>query len=143
MTKKNAKDYIKKHSGKKINKKAEKIIKQKSKNEKITCDSLYVAAKEIGITSSEAGIQVDLMGLKLIECQLGLFGYLPNGKIFKKNIKFSKEIEGIIEENSKQGKITCKKCWEIAKNLKMKKLDISSIANIKNIRIKNCQFGAF
>ncbi|OQY02240.1 MAG: hypothetical protein B6I26_01445 [Desulfobacteraceae bacterium 4572_130] len=143
MTKKHAKDYAIKHSGKRINKKAEKIIKQKSKDEKITCKSLHIAAKEIGITPSDAGIQIDLMGLKLIECQLGVFGYLPNGKILKKEIKFSKQVEKIIEKNTQNGKIICKKCWEIAKNLKMKKLDISSIANIKNIKIKNCQLGAY
>jgi hypothetical protein len=48
-----------------------------------------------------------------------------------------------LDITSIDGRISCLECWTIAKKLKIKRLDMGSACEKKNIKIKPCQLGAF
>ncbi|NOX34719.1 MAG: hypothetical protein GXP56_13475, partial [Deltaproteobacteria bacterium] len=91
----------------------------------------------------EIGVQADLIEYRIAECQLGLFGYNDGQKIIDPGIEISPELSLELDKENQDGRISCLKCWEIAKKLKIKRLDLGSACEKKNIRIKPCQLGAF
>ncbi len=143
MTHEDAGHYAKKHKGQEIDEKIAKMLKEKSKNGSITCASVHGVAKELGILPSEAGIQVDLLELRLTKCSLGLFGYDPEWNILQKDLPISEELDNAINNASENKRITCAACWKIAEDLKIKKTDVASACEKKGLKIKQCQLGAF
>jgi hypothetical protein len=53
--------------------KAKELIKEHSKDGKITCSQAHQIAHQVGLPPREIGRLLDEMGIKVIECQLGLF----------------------------------------------------------------------
>ncbi|MBF0112846.1 MAG: hypothetical protein HQK74_08960 [Desulfamplus sp.] len=109
----------------------------------ITCEELHLISKNLGITPKEVGIQADLMELRLKECQLGLFGYEPDGKNFNKKVELSDIQLADIQAIAPDGRTTCLKCWQAAQKLNISRIDVGSMCEKMGIKIKNCQLGAF
>ncbi|MCK5542460.1 MAG: hypothetical protein KAI40_07180 [Desulfobacterales bacterium] len=145
MTHENAGHYAKKHQGIKIDNTIAEKLKKTSKDEKIPCQKIHAVANELSRIPIQVGIQADLIELRLNCCQLGLFGWEKesSGKLIDKNIQINDILEEALDKSAKDNRITCSDCWDIAKNLKIKKLDIGSACEKKGIKIKKCQLGAF
>ena len=143
MTHEDAGHYAKKHKGRKIDEKIASALKEKSKHGEITCAAVHGVADVLGILPGEAGIQVDLLELRLTKCSLGLFGYDPEGNILQKGLSVSKDLNDAIDNVAKDKRITCAECWKIADQMKIKKIDVSSACEKKGLKIKQCQLGAF
>jgi len=135
--------YAAKHSGRKINQTISKRIRALGKNDCLTCAAAHKVGKELNMAPSEIGIQTDLIEFRISECQLGLFGYSDGKKRIDPNIEIIPELNDHLEDLSSDGRISCRQCWDIAKKLKIKRLDVGSACEKKNIRIKPCQIGAF
>ncbi len=143
MTHEDAGHYAKKHQDKKIDETIAMVLKNKAKNGKITCASVHAAAKELGILPREAGVQADLLELRLTKCSLGLYGYGPQWDILQKDFTISEELDNAINSAAENKRITCSACWKIADELKIKKIDVASACEKKGLKIKQCQLGAF
>jgi len=107
------------------------------------CALAHKAGKDLNISPREIGVQTDLLEYQISGCQLGLFGYSDGEKRFDPGIDITPELNEQLENVNKDGRISCLKCWDIAKKLKIKRLDVGSACEKKNIRIKPCQLGAF
>lgn len=143
MTHSDRGNYAKKHSGSSIDPKAETLLTAEAKNGKITCAAVHGIAKKLGITPAEAGVQVDLLELRLTRCSLGLFGYGKGVKMMQPVDSIAQDLENLIDQASHDGRISCKDCWRIAKDLKISRIDVSSACEFKGLRMKPCQLGAF
>jgi hypothetical protein len=143
MTHEDRGHYAAKHQDKRINEVITQKIRALSEDNCLKCASAHRAAKALNISPAEIGVQIDLLEYRIANCQLGLFGYSDGKKRIDPNIKITPELNQHLDKASKDGRIACFKAWEIAKTLKLKKLDISSACEKKNIRIKPCQLGAF
>lgn len=135
--------YADKHPGKKIDPTISKRINSLADDGNLSCSAAHKIAKAVGISASEIGVQTDLMEYRISQCQLGLFGYFPEKKRINPDIDISKDLMAALDKANIGGKISCNQCWEIAKALKIKKLDLGSACEKKGIRIKPCQLGAF
>lgn len=143
MTHEDAGHYAKKHQGVEIEENIEEKLKKNSEDEKISCPMIHSIAKTLSIPPKEVGIQADLLELRLCNCQLGLYGWEPSGKLIDENIHISDDLEKKLKEIVKDNRIICSECWDIAKELKIKKVDVASACEKKGIKIKKCQIGAF
>jgi hypothetical protein len=143
MTHEDRGHYAAKHQDKKINEVITQKIKALSKDNCLTCTSAHRAAKALNISPSEIGVQTDLLEYRIADCQLGLFGYSDGKKRIDPDIKITPELDQQLGKEINDGRISCFKCWEIAKKLKLKRFDIGSACERKDIRIKPCQLGAF
>lgn len=118
------------------------ITKQVS-NSEIPCAVAFDIAQQLGATPQETGTAIDMLNFRLIKCQLGLFGYLPDKKIVKPSATIEPQVEALVREALVEDCLSCRKAWEIASRLNRRKLNISSICEALSIKIKPCQLGAF
>jgi hypothetical protein len=143
MTHEDAGHYAAKHKNVEINKDIAEKLKKNSENGNISCPVMHSIAKSLSTTPDKIGVQADLLEMRILYCQLGLFGWEPLGKLIDKTISISQNLDKELEKTVNDNRITCSGCWDIAKKLKMKRLDVASACEKKGIKIKKCQIGAF
>ena len=136
--------FARKHKGSiKINPLIKEAVLKRAKEEKLSCAVAFEIAKELGVEAAEVGKTVDLLNFRLMKCQLGLFGYLPEKKIIKPQNTENQDLKDAILNALVDGRLPCKNAWDIAAEFKIGKMTISSIAEAMKIKIKPCQLGAF
>jgi hypothetical protein len=144
MTHRDAADYSKKHGpGETPDPALARAVAEAAQGGEISCAQAFSIASERGVSPTEAGKALDLLGIKLVKCQLGLFRYGPNKSIVKPAAHVSPELESAIRGRIVSGRLPCSDAWRIAEERKLKKMDISGAAEALGIKIKPCQFGAF
>lgn len=144
MTHRDAGGYSKKHgAGENPDPEVSKAVSVAADAGKISCAQVFSIASELGVSPAEAGKTLDLLEIRLAKCQLGLFGYRPRKSIVKAAEEVSPELESAIRSRIEDTRLPCAKAWEIADELKLKKLDVSCAAEALGIKIKPCQLGAF
>lgn len=113
------------------------------KNNQIECSLAHKVANQLNAAPHEIGKQLDLQGCKIIQCQLGLFGYGKHKKNFNPDIIISSALNKRILTEQIDKSISCLKCWQLANELSISRLDIGSACDKKGLRIKPCQLGIF
>ncbi|HKJ99770.1 MAG TPA: hypothetical protein VJ959_12695 [Desulfotignum sp.] len=135
--------YADKHPDQKTDPVIAAKLQSVTKENQLSCASAHKAAAELGVAPKEVGIQADLLELRIVKCQLGLFGYEPEQKRIDPEIDVSDDLWATIENQSTDGKISCRESWDIAKDFKISRLHMGSACEKINIRVKPCQLGAF
>jgi hypothetical protein len=118
-------------------------INRQTKNNELSCAKAFKIAKELQVSAAEVGMTADLLNITLVKCQLGLFGYKPEKKIVKPKAAANPKLESAIQTSLVNGRLPCAKAWEIARNFKIGKMNVSSVCEQLKIKIKPCQLGAF
>jgi hypothetical protein len=120
----------------------EEILKQ-VKNKEIPCAVAFEIAGTLQVSPDAVGMTADLMDFKLIKCQLGLFGYQPQKKITKQPDRITEDLKNAIGDQLVQGRLSCRSAWDIASDLKIGKMKVSGACEAMDVKIKDCQLGAF
>ena len=121
----------------------EKEILKQGKNKKIPCAAAFEIAKTLQVSPDAVGMTADLMNFKLTRCQLGLFGYQPQKKIVKHPDRIAEDLKNAITDQIVQGRLSCRRAWDIASDFKIEKMKVCGACEAMDIKIKNCQLGAF
>lgn len=128
-------------------KKPDRLIKYEilkhSLNNELSCASAFLIAKELNVSPDKVGMIADLINCRLVKCQMGLFGYRPDKKIVTPVKTASQNLKNTITDNLVEGKLECKIAWDIASRFKVNKMTVSGICEDMNIKINECQLGAF
>jgi len=124
-------------------KKIQPIIAEKVKNNELPCAVAFDIAAKSGSSPLEVGRYADARKLRLVKCQLGLFGYQPEKRIVKPADGVSPEMEAAIKKELVNDRLPCKSAWELAATFGVRKMSISSACETLGIKIKPCQLGAF
>ena len=143
MTHEDRGHYAKKHKNETVDLSVKPLLEKKSENGTISCVNAHSVAEKAGITPEKAGIQADLIELRVVKCQLGLFGHPPDGKKLDPDVDISAELEQKLDNSSENGRITCRDCWKIADGMKIARNRVGSACEKKGLKIKQCQLGAF
>ena len=144
MTKEDAGHYAKKHlHDSEVKPEIEAALKQLASNGEIPCAVAFKIADDLNIEAGDVGITADLLEMRLTKCQLGLFGYQPVKRIVKPAREVSKDLEEGIRKGLEDGKLSCVTAWRIAKDLGIRKMEVSSACEALEIRLCSCQIGAF
>lgn len=120
-----------------------KLMMKHASGEELACKKALEAAGEAKTTPALIGRYADDMGLNLIACQLGLFGFRPEKKIVEPLDSVPSALSAEIEKNLACGRLPCSTAFEIAKKLGLGKMEVSSACETLKISIKPCQLGAF
>ena len=118
-------------------------IKDKVKNNEISCAAAFQIAKELKVTPADIGRGIDLLDIRLVKCRLGLFGYRPEKKAVKPKAPRSRELEEAIRAALAENKLSCHAAWEIAHMFHVPKMAVSAACEAFGIKVKPCQLGAF
>jgi hypothetical protein len=126
-----------------VNEWVKKHIIGQTKKDELTCAKAFKIADELNVSAAEVGKTADLLNMKLVKCQLGLFGYTPEKKIVKPKTASTIKLESAIQDSLAEGALPCAKAWEIARNFDISKMAVSEVCEQLKIKIKPCQLGAF
>ena len=144
MTREQGPKFSEKHGANtKANPAAKQKIEDKAKNGEISCAVAFQISEELNIPPAEIGKDVDLLNIRLVKCQLGLFGYGSGTKVVKPKSPENKELEKAIRAALAGTKLACMDAWDIAKRLNLPKMAVSNACEALSIKIKPCQLGAF
>ena len=114
-----------------------------AKEGELACAVAFKIAAELKIQPAEVGKAVDLLDIRLIKCQLGLFGYKPEKKIVKAKFAEDPDLEKAIRAALSGEKLACREAWDIARRFQIPKMAVSNACEALKIKIKPCQLGAF
>lgn len=120
----------------------ESIRKQAQKGE-LSCAGAMRIAAQFEEPIWELGQRLDAMKIRLINCQLGLYGYKPEKKIVQPAEEVSADLEEEIRQALEEKYLPCIAAWAIAKRRGIPKMAVSSACETLKIKIKPCQLGAF
>lgn len=144
MTHSDSKHYAKKHGpGATVDKAVGKAILKRAVKSTLPCAVAFDVASDLQVPPVVIGRTADLLELRLVKCQLGLFGYGPEKAKLKPSASVPEEIEKAILEGVTEGRLPCEKAWAIAETFKVHKLKISAACNLLEVKIGPCQLGAF
>jgi hypothetical protein len=144
MTHEDAGHYAKKHpAGRNVTPEITEAVRQRASDGAISCVAAHKIAVDLGVPPEEIGVGVDLLELRIVKCQLGLYGYRPEKKVVKPAETVSAALEGAIKESLVKGKLSCTAAWDIAKRHGVAKMDVSSACETLKIKMVSCQLGAF
>ena len=121
----------------------EEEILKKGKNKKIPCAVAFEIARTLQVSPDAVGMTADLMNFRLTKCQLGLFGYQPQKKIVKHPDRVTEDLKNAIADQLVQGRLSCRRAWDIASGLKVGKMKVSGACEAMDVKITGCQLGAF
>jgi hypothetical protein len=110
---------------------------------RLSCTAAHEVAEKLSVAPAEVGKTADLLELRVVECQMGLFGYAPEKRTVKPAQEIPSELRESIEKATVNGRITCAACWKIARDLSVKKMTVSCACEAMGLKVKNCQIGAF
>lgn len=125
----------------------EEISKQ-NKGLLLPCAAAFKIAEKLNIPVGNVGKTADRMHYKFIDCQLGLFGFRPakKHKLTKPALKTplnNSILKTAICNSLVNGRLPCKKVFYIALELNVHKLKIIDECTAMEIKISDCQLGAF
>jgi len=118
-------------------------IQEKVRDGQIACAVAFQVAEQLAAEPAEIGKALDLMEIKLMKCQLGLFGYATGRKQIEPQ---QPEVPGLaeaIESSLVDGKLPCIIAWQLARRFKVGKMTVAAACDSLGIKIKPCQLGAF
>lgn len=144
MTRKNEKHYADKH-GKdaRISHELAAKIKEKAADGRMPCAVAFKIAEDLNIQPAEIGVALDLQEIRIIKCQIGIFGYDKGNKIAKPMGHIPETLEHAIRGKLAGGKLACRNAWQIAEMLGVGKMDVTAACDTMGIKVSPCQLGAF
>jgi len=143
MTHEDTGNYAGKRQGAALNETIAAKIKEKISEKRISCAEAHSIATELNVSPADVGTTIDLLEVRIIKCQLGLFGYGKEKNIPVLSDKINPDIESAIKSSLVNDRLPCFTAWEIAKNFKISKPMISAVCEGMKIKISPCQLGAF
>jgi hypothetical protein len=118
-------------------------IRERLSEGKLRCVDAFRIAEELVVMPLDVGETADALEVRLAHCQLGLFGYGDPKRIVKPAEYVAQELEQAIREGLVGGRLPCAEAWTIAARLGVSKLEVANAAEKLEIRINQCQLGAF
>jgi len=119
-------------------------IRRRSVGGKVPCTAAFRIAEEMDAEPSGVGRALDLLEMKIIKCQLGLFGHERGRHLIVEPAQTVRpDLERALRAGLVDGRLPCAAAWEIAKQFSLPKMSITAACERLNLRISRCQLGAF
>lgn len=118
-------------------------IRNASTDGRLPCTAGFRLSEELGIPTEVVGNYADFHGIRLISCQIGLFGCGKKGKLIDDLEVVDKVLEKAVRAATEENRITCESIFRVADETGLKRLMVGSICQTLGIKIKKCRLGAF
>jgi len=118
-------------------------VLKRARDRELPCAVAFDIGKACGVAPASVGRAADLLEVRLVKCQLGLFGYGPRKKIIKPAKAVAAALRSAILAGRIDDRLPCLTAWEIADSFSIHKMKVSEACEAMGIRIKPCQLGAF
>lgn len=112
------------------------------KGNTLSCAEAFDIARKLDAEKIEVGRALDMMKIKIVKCQLGLFGY-EGGKRVKPDNHPQKALLEALSSFREAGRMPCSRAFEIAGELGVGRRTVANACETLEIKITPCQLGAF
>ncbi len=144
MTHEDRGHYAKKHQpDRQVRPEIAEAVKQNASKGEISCAAAHKIARYQNVPPAEVGFTIDSLEIRIVKCQLGLHGYRPDKKIVKPAETVSQDLQETIHDSLTDGRLSCAAIWDIAKKMRMARMEVSSACETLGVKIYSCQLGAF
>ena len=144
MTHEDKGHFSKKHSpDRKVSERVSAQVKSKVTDGAMACAVAFEIAESLAVPAEEVGFTLDSLEVKVVKCQLGLFGYAPSKRLVKPVERVPPDLEKTIRGALVKGRLPCSSAWALAEKRRLKKMEISSACETLGIKIGPCQLGTF
>jgi hypothetical protein len=114
---------------------------------RITCATMHKIARKLDVGPLDVGRVTTTLDIRAAQCQLGLFGHGPRGqgkgRIIDSSVDVSQELADRIRAALVNDQLPCAAAWQIAGEMKLKRLDLGNAAEALGVPISPCQLGFF
>jgi|YNPNPStandDraft_1061719.scaffolds.fasta_scaffold126272_2 hypothetical protein len=113
----------------------------------LPCTAAHTIAHFLGLAPGQVGQAADEAGIRISQCQLGLFGYGPKAegrsKLVRTAVQVPPALAAAVQERARDGRLRCLTCWEIAAEMGVERLAVAEVAEALGLRVVGCQLGCF
>lgn len=113
----------------------------------LPCTAAHTIAHLLGLQPGQVGQAADEAGIRISQCQLGLFGYGPKAegrsKLVRTAVQVPPDLAEAVQGQARDGRLRCHTCWEIAAEKGVERLAVAEVAEALGLRITGCQLGCF
>jgi hypothetical protein len=143
MTHEDAGHYAGKRRGQKLNEAIAAEIREKVSENRISCAEAHSVAVKLNVDPADVGSAIDLLEVRIIKCQLGLFGHGEQKNIPPLSDRINPAVESAITSSLVNGRLACSAAWQISQRFNVSKPMVAAACETMKIKISPCQLGAF
>ena len=144
MTHEDEGHYANKHPrDRKVAPEIAEAVKERAPEGSIACAAAFKVVGGLNVEPSEVGFTIDSLEIKITHCQMGIFGYPEGKRPIKPPESVPDDLKKAIEGSLVEGKLPCKRAWEVAEEFRIGKMDVSSACETLKVKVSKCQLGAF
>jgi hypothetical protein len=144
MTHEDKGHFSKKHpSDRKVSERVAAPVKAKATDGAMACAVAFEIAESLSVPPEEVGFTLDSLEVKVVKCQLGLFGYSPVKRLVKPAERVAPDLEKAIRGALVKGRLSCSAAWALAEKRQLKKMELSAACETLGIKLGPCQLGTF
>jgi hypothetical protein len=118
-------------------------VRGQASDETLRCAAAFRIAEGLDVSPLAVGRAADGLNVRLMRCQLGLFGHGERKSVVEPAESVTPELEQAIRESLILGRLPCAVAWAIAARFGMPKLHVANAAEKLGLRVGQCQLGAF
>ena len=118
-------------------------VEERAQDGQLQCAVAFRIAEDVGVAPLAVGRAADDLNVRLTRCQLGLFGYGEQKSVTEPADEITSELELAIREGLILGRLPCAVAWAVAARFGIPKLHVANAAERLEIRLGQCQLGAF
>ncbi len=121
----------------------EDTVKASLKDGYLPCAVAFKIAKEAQVPKVAVGEMTDRLGIRVTNCQIGCFKV---DKTIHDNSAHEDLDDGIVSKLNalkENNELTCANVFGLAQQLKSTPMAIADAANLRDLKIGNCQLGCF
>ncbi len=109
----------------------------------LPCAAAWEIAGESNISRREMGTELNRLGIRCYDCQLGAFGIKKATHEELVGKQKDPVIVGQIEASVVDGRLPCPVAFKIAETLQVAPLEVGDMATLQKVKINKCQLGFF
>lgn len=144
MARKDKGNYGGKHPpGTKVDGRIAEALAAEVSDETMSCAAAHDMSVRLNLPVSQIGAALDVSGIAIVQCQLGLFGQGLAGRSVTAAASVNEDFRQAIEKRLRDGELSCASAWEIADDRGIARIAVAAACETLKIRISACQLGAF
>ena len=131
-----------------MNERIAEAIKEALLEGHLPCAAAFAISERLGVEPLDVGKEADVLDVRLCKCQLGLFGYGSKAEGTHRRVVPMDDVppsleQGIRDALDGDGNLSCAAAWRIAEELGEDKQAVSDAGEGLDVRVVQCQLGAF
>ncbi|MBT3362484.1 MAG: hypothetical protein HN929_09975 [Chloroflexi bacterium] len=118
-------------------------VKDSLKNGYLSCPTAWKIAKDLSVSKIAVGEVVDRLSIRIENCQIGFFKVAKTPYDNTDHKSVDGEFITALETLAENKQLTCMKIFELSGQFKLKPMTIANEANVRDLKIRECQLGCF